>query len=274
MLISYFLPEDGDSAEHPNVFHCEDAASSLSLGQLKQVFPLPGKYHFRALKSVGKMKVWMDLVDDQKTIESFDGEILLKVSRISLGKPPAAPARNTQSAQEHSPAQESYEEQTEKTEAPPSDKQSSRPKSERRGSEKLINFDNDYEDTNGNGSPPKSTPSPFENGNNATFFDFSTNESSTQRSTSSSSMNEFMDFTQPTNTSTPPPMMNNGLNNNRMGGSGQGMGQRNHGSTGNISGMHQMNSMQQKSHQQSYQQKNNQSRNAMGNLDPFGSFQH
>ena len=37
MLISYFIPEDGDSPQHPNVFSCDCAAAALTLEVLIKV---------------------------------------------------------------------------------------------------------------------------------------------------------------------------------------------------------------------------------------------
>ena len=37
MHISYFIPEDGDASDHPNVFTCDCAASKLTLAILRKV---------------------------------------------------------------------------------------------------------------------------------------------------------------------------------------------------------------------------------------------
>ena len=81
MLIKYIVPEDGDDQAHPNVFKIT-ASQAPTLGQLKKAFPLPGKYHFRCLRSINNMTVWMDTTDDNAALVAFEGAIFLKASRI------------------------------------------------------------------------------------------------------------------------------------------------------------------------------------------------
>ena len=81
MLIKYIVPEDGDDQAHPNVFKIT-APQAPTLGQLKKAFPLPGKYHFRCLRSINNMTVWMDTTDDNAVLVTFEGAIFLKASRI------------------------------------------------------------------------------------------------------------------------------------------------------------------------------------------------
>lgn len=52
--VQYFVPLDGDSEEHPNVFLVRKAQRSLTLGDIAQSFPLPGSYIFRAKAPFGK----------------------------------------------------------------------------------------------------------------------------------------------------------------------------------------------------------------------------
>ena len=68
------------------------------------MFPIPGKYHFRYLRNVGNMTVWMDAVDEAFVIPPFDGRIFLKASRIneSPQRPPSDPAKQ-QTAQRQAP---------------------------------------------------------------------------------------------------------------------------------------------------------------------------
>ena len=81
MLIKYIVPEDGDEQSHPNVFTIT-TPQAPTLGQLKKAFPLPGKYHFRCLRSINNMTVWMDTSDDNAVLVAFEGAIFLKASRI------------------------------------------------------------------------------------------------------------------------------------------------------------------------------------------------
>jgi hypothetical protein len=97
MLIKYIVPEDGDEQAHPNVFTMAAAAGAPppSLGAVKRAFPLPGTFHFRCLRTINAMTVWLDAVDDTAAVgASADGTIFLKATRISA----AAPSSGTSSA--------------------------------------------------------------------------------------------------------------------------------------------------------------------------------
>lgn len=105
---------------------------------------MPGNYHFRALKIVGQMQVWLDLVVDSAAVPALRDEVLLKVTRVSLNiassRPAPVPTQPpSQSSQVQKPAVTTsaavVEQET---------KQSSAPSREvgRRASEKLISFDN------------------------------------------------------------------------------------------------------------------------------------
>ena len=91
----YFLPEDGDNEENPNVF----LASKPSrpgypplLGQIKDTFPLPGNYHFRFKTALvpgtdrdkHAVAVWMDCVDDNQPVQVWQNSIVAKVTRLGL----------------------------------------------------------------------------------------------------------------------------------------------------------------------------------------------
>jgi hypothetical protein len=58
------------------------SAHAPSLGQVRKAFPLPGTYHFRFLRTVNNMTVWMDAVDDNMALNAYEGTIFLKASRI------------------------------------------------------------------------------------------------------------------------------------------------------------------------------------------------
>jgi len=90
----YFVPEDGDSETHPNVFLAPKAAhpgAPPTLGQVRGAFPLPGRYHFRfksplvpgADRDKSSMAVWMDCTDDRQPVATWRGTIVAKVTRIS-----------------------------------------------------------------------------------------------------------------------------------------------------------------------------------------------
>jgi hypothetical protein len=114
---SYFIPEDGDSEEQPNVFLAPKPRQQgypPSLGEVKHNFPLPGKYHFRFKSPLvpgtdrekGAMPVWMDCVDDRQHVPTWRSAIVAKITRIAVedddedddeddfNRPQAAPVPN------------------------------------------------------------------------------------------------------------------------------------------------------------------------------------
>lgn len=91
---SYFVPEDGDSEDYPNVFLAPKPRQQgypPTLAQVKSAFPLPGRYHFRfksplvpgADREKGAMPVWMDCVDDRQSVPAWRGTIVAKVTRLA-----------------------------------------------------------------------------------------------------------------------------------------------------------------------------------------------
>uniref|UniRef100_A0A7S1Z6D0 DIX domain-containing protein n=1 Tax=Trieres chinensis TaxID=1514140 RepID=A0A7S1Z6D0_TRICV len=92
--IRYFLPEDGDTESHPNVFLAPKSAHGLppTLGAIKSAFPLPGQYHFRFKSPLvpggdrekGGLAVWLDCVEDDQPVGVWRNSIIAKVTRISF----------------------------------------------------------------------------------------------------------------------------------------------------------------------------------------------
>lgn len=93
--IKYFLPEDGDNEENPNVFLAPKPSRPgypPLLGQIKDSFPLPGSYHFRFKTALvpgtdrdkHAVAVWMDCVDDSKPVPVWQNSIVAKVTRFGL----------------------------------------------------------------------------------------------------------------------------------------------------------------------------------------------
>jgi DIX domain len=92
---SYFIPEDGDSELQPNVFLAPKPRQQgypPTLGQIKNSFPLPGRFHFRfkapitpgADRDKGSMPVWMDCIDDSATVPTWKNAVVAKVTRIGV----------------------------------------------------------------------------------------------------------------------------------------------------------------------------------------------
>lgn len=93
--IRYYIPEDGDIEDHPNIFLMSKPAQtgfSPCLRDIKESFPMPGKYHFRFKcplipgtdREKGAVSVWMDCVDDDQHVGVWRNTIFAKVTRINM----------------------------------------------------------------------------------------------------------------------------------------------------------------------------------------------
>eukprot|EP00529_Nitzschia_sp_RCC80_P028079 CAMPEP_0113501490 /NCGR_PEP_ID=MMETSP0014_2-20120614/32984_1 /TAXON_ID=2857 /ORGANISM="Nitzschia sp." /LENGTH=270 /DNA_ID=CAMNT_0000396085 /DNA_START=57 /DNA_END=866 /DNA_ORIENTATION=+ /assembly_acc=CAM_ASM_000159 len=93
--IRYFIPEDGDIESQPNVFlspKSRSAGAPPTLGQIMNAFPVPGQYHFRFKTALvpgtdrekGAMAVWMDVTDERQPVPTWQGGIVVKVTRITM----------------------------------------------------------------------------------------------------------------------------------------------------------------------------------------------
>jgi hypothetical protein len=59
---------------------------------LLQAFPLPGTFHFRFLRQVNTMTVWLDVTEDGPQVPVHNNCVTMKVVRINAGD--AAPRRS------------------------------------------------------------------------------------------------------------------------------------------------------------------------------------
>lgn len=93
--IRYFIPEDGDTEDHPNIFLMSkptQSGFSPRLRDIKESFPMPGSYHFRFKaplipgtdREKGSFAVWMDCADDDQHVGVWRNTIFAKVTRISM----------------------------------------------------------------------------------------------------------------------------------------------------------------------------------------------
>jgi len=91
----YFVPEDGDTEQYPNVYLAPKnpyVGRPPTLGQIKASFPLPGEYHFRfkaplvpgSDHSPNAVSVWMDCIDVDQPVNVWRNGIVAKVTRISM----------------------------------------------------------------------------------------------------------------------------------------------------------------------------------------------
>ena len=134
------VPEDGDEMAHPNIFEMNGGASnSVSLKSFRGAFPMKGDYHFRFLTSIniesGKgITVWMDCSDEDAPVPLQNGGIFAKVSRIRANIPSSSAAPSVTFSNNAAQG------------------------SERRNSEKLINFDSDQKPAQINTSVSSGAP--------------------------------------------------------------------------------------------------------------------
>lgn len=83
---------------------------SPKLGEIRQAFPLPGRYHFRFKAALVPgsdrdkdcIPVWMDCVDDNHHVSVWRGGIFAKVTRISLDQDAFVDERSSISSNEGS----------------------------------------------------------------------------------------------------------------------------------------------------------------------------
>lgn len=96
VYIRYFIPEDGDLEVQPNVFLApkpRQPGAPPTLGEIKQAFPLPGRYHFRFKSplvpgadrdSNKSIAVWMDCTDDRQPVPIWQSQIVAKITRLGV----------------------------------------------------------------------------------------------------------------------------------------------------------------------------------------------
>mmetsp|Transcript_79952 Transcript_79952/g.93426 ORF Transcript_79952/g.93426 Transcript_79952/m.93426 type:complete len:212 (-) Transcript_79952:25-660(-) len=82
-LVYYYVPEDKDDPEYPNVFGVNLAQEEIRINDIKAAFPLEGEYHFRFKFKMSSQLVWMDLPSKSAGLPLFDGKIFIKATRIS-----------------------------------------------------------------------------------------------------------------------------------------------------------------------------------------------
>jgi hypothetical protein len=81
-LVYYYLPEDRDESEKLNAFIIYKDRD-IKINDIKENFPLPGKYYYRFKFKFQEKIVWIDLGNPDANLPMFDGKIIMKVTRIS-----------------------------------------------------------------------------------------------------------------------------------------------------------------------------------------------
>ena len=88
--VFYHLPSDKDDPEHPNAYQINKPVDEITLQDVRENFPLPGKYHFRFKVRLGdsNSSYWLDVNDDSKIVPPFGPRrIIVKVLRLSWDGP-------------------------------------------------------------------------------------------------------------------------------------------------------------------------------------------
>lgn len=82
--VYYFIPEDGDDELHPNTFSLN--SNEIDLEAIRQAFPLKAMdgevFVFRFKFPWKKSYVWLDLTSSNDVIPLFNGQHVMKVSRM------------------------------------------------------------------------------------------------------------------------------------------------------------------------------------------------
>jgi hypothetical protein len=84
ILVYYYLPQDGDDPEHPNVFCVPDReASNLTIADIRRLFPLAGTYLFRVKHSYQNRLVWLDPATASARVPTYNGRVFVKATRVA-----------------------------------------------------------------------------------------------------------------------------------------------------------------------------------------------
>lgn len=82
-LIYYYVPEDNDDPDTPNVFGVMHNKSNIRLQHLYDHFPLRGSYIFRFKVMYDNSIAWLDLPELDSKLPTYRDRIVIKATRIS-----------------------------------------------------------------------------------------------------------------------------------------------------------------------------------------------
>ena len=82
-LVYYWVPEDKDDPNTPNIFAIPLPKEELRLGHIRQHFPLRGSYVFRFKMAYESLVVWLDLPHLASQLPLFKDQVVVRASRIS-----------------------------------------------------------------------------------------------------------------------------------------------------------------------------------------------
>ncbi|AFZ81451.1 hypothetical protein BEWA_008620 [Theileria equi strain WA] len=85
-LLLYVISNDDDNWETPNalLIPLKSPDSSVTLGDLRKIFPIPGTYHYRIKSKHGNGFVWLDVTRDDEILRHVDNVIYMKILRVKV----------------------------------------------------------------------------------------------------------------------------------------------------------------------------------------------
>lgn len=86
-LVYYYVPEDQDDPDFPNVFGVMMPKANVRYQHIEQNFPLKGQYIFRFKVMHDNNVVWLDLQDSQSRLPTFKDRIFVKATRVTWDNP-------------------------------------------------------------------------------------------------------------------------------------------------------------------------------------------
>jgi hypothetical protein len=82
-LVYYYVPEDQDDPEYPNVFGVMVGKDNIRLNHIIENFPLNGTYLFRFKAVYDSATVWLDFNDLNRQVPLFKNKVYVKATRVS-----------------------------------------------------------------------------------------------------------------------------------------------------------------------------------------------
>ena len=82
-LVYYYVPEDQDDPDTPNVFGVMLGKNQIRLHNIYDSFPLKGSYIFRFKVMYDNAIAWLDLPELDTKLPTFKDKIMIKATRIS-----------------------------------------------------------------------------------------------------------------------------------------------------------------------------------------------
>jgi hypothetical protein len=82
-LVYYYVPEDQDDPEYPNVFGVMVGKEHIRLNHIIDNFPLNGTYLFRFKAVYDNVTVWLDFNDLNMKVPMLKNKVYVKATRIS-----------------------------------------------------------------------------------------------------------------------------------------------------------------------------------------------